>query len=379
MFWFNRFYLLLSLMFSLLIPFNFFLFQRKLPSAINGFHLDGIIITNKNKIEPVFENYNLTNLILGIYFIVGIILITRFFWNLYTIYIEIKNHEKKVINNRRVVLLTKSSLPHSFWSIIFINKEEFENGKISSELIAHEEAHLHQKHTLDVLLIEVLQLIFWFNPIFILYKKAIKLNHEFLADDVVNKQFNAVSDYQKLLLNFASNKRSIALASNINYLITKKRFIMMTKRKSMPIVVLKSVVVLNMFVFLFLVFTTKNLAQDKNSKLNVSGFEISYDTTSVKEPVYPGGMGAFYMFVGQNFKMPAEATKNKIETKILMQFMVEKDGSLSEFKTIKDAGYGLGEEAIRVLKLSPKWNPATQDGNPVRVLYSLPITIQSQK
>ena len=153
----------------------------------------------------------------------------------------------------------------------------------------------------------------------------------------------------------------------------------MTKRKSMPIVVLKSVVVLNMFVFLFLVFTTKNLAQDKNSKLNASGFEISYDTTSVKEPVYPGGMGAFYMCVGQNFKRPAEATKNKIETKILMQFMVEKDGSLSEFKIVKDAGYGLGEEAIRILKMSPKWIPGSENGQPVRVLYSLPITIQSQK
>ena len=77
--------------------------------------------------------------------------------------------------------------------------------------------------------------------------------------------------------------------------------------------------------------------------------------------------------------MPAEASKNKIEGKVLMEFMVEKDGSLSEFKIKKDLGYGLGAEAARVLKLSPKWNPGTQEGQPIRVMYALPITIQADK
>ena len=59
--------------------------------------------------------------------------------------------------------------------------------------------------------------------------------------------------------------------------------------------------------------------------------------------------------------------------------MVEKDGSLSEFKVVKDLGYGSADEAIRVLKLSPKWIPASENGKPVRVMYSLPITIQAEK
>ncbi len=77
--------------------------------------------------------------------------------------------------------------------------------------------------------------------------------------------------------------------------------------------------------------------------------------------------------------MPAEASKNNISGKAYMQFMVEKDGSLSEFKIVKDAGFGIGDEIIRVLKLSPNWLPGTQEGKPVRVMYNLPVTIQADK
>lgn len=104
------------------------------------------------------------------------------------------------------------------------------------------------------------------------------------------------------------------------------------------------------------------------------------ETTAVvndieRHPEFPGGILEFYKFIGKNFKSPAD----KIEGKILVEFMIEKDGSLSEFQVVKDLGFGLGDEAIRVLKLSPKWNPGIQNGQPVRVLYTLPITIQSSK
>jgi hypothetical protein len=77
--------------------------------------------------------------------------------------------------------------------------------------------------------------------------------------------------------------------------------------------------------------------------------------------------------------MPAEASKNKIDGKVLTSFSIEKDGTLSDFKIEKELGFGLGDEAIRVLKLSPKWIPASKDGEAVKVSYSLPISIQSEK
>lgn len=95
-------------------------------------------------------------------------------------------------------------------------------------------------------------------------------------------------------------------------------------------------------------------------------------TAVEKIPDFPGGMQAFYSFVAQNFTAP-EA--DGVNGKIYIQFVVEKDGSLSDIKSMRDIGHGTGEEAVRVLKFSPKWIPGEQDGKPVRVQYSLPISI----
>lgn len=95
-----------------------------------------------------------------------------------------------------------------------------------------------------------------------------------------------------------------------------------------------------------------------------------YNAVEVK-PDFPGGLQKFYDFVGKNYRAPEEDIKGKV----YVQFVVEKDGSLTDIKVMRDIGYGTGAEAIRVLKKSPKWKPGIQNGRPVRVLYSLPISI----
>ncbi len=376
MFRFNRAYLLLSILFSLIIPLQLFSIQTFFSTTIHTVQLDEIAIRTSKVLNTNKENYILPWVLAGLYFIVVLILSIRFGLNVFSFYKKIK-HNSQLINNEKVVLIQKPILPHSFWNTIFINKEEFENGKIPSEVFVHEKAHLQQKHTLDILFIEVLQILLWFNPLIILYKKAIKLNHEFLADEAVNNQFKSVSEYQKLLLNFVSNNKNIALASTINYSVTKKRLLMMTKKESTIKIILKVFTVGVVYSLTLFVFSNKTNAQEINSngpKINYSARQVNLE---IKKPEFPGGMEEFYKFVGQRFKISEEASKNKVEAKIFTQFMIEKDGSLSEFKIVKDAGYGLGDEAIRVLKLSPKWIPGSENGKPVRILYSLPITIQS--
>ena len=92
-------------------------------------------------------------------------------------------------------------------------------------------------------------------------------------------------------------------------------------------------------------------------------------------PEFPGGLQAFYEFIGKNYRIPR--VKN-LKGKVFVQFVIEKDGSLGEIKVMRDIGHGTGEEAVRVLKKSPKWTPGSQDGKPVRVLYSLPIAIDAK-
>lgn len=95
-----------------------------------------------------------------------------------------------------------------------------------------------------------------------------------------------------------------------------------------------------------------------------------YNAVEVK-PDFPGGLQKFYDFVGKNYRAPEE----DIRGKVYVQFVVEKDGSLTDIKVMRDIGYGTGAEAIRVLKKSPRWKPGIQNGRAVRVLYSLPISI----
>lgn len=108
------------------------------------------------------------------------------------------------------------------------------------------------------------------------------------------------------------------------------------------------------------------VVEEDNNIYNTAGIEV--------KPDFPGGLEKFYKFVGKNFQVPEE---EGLKGKIFVTFVVEKDGSLTDIKVIRDIGHGTGKEAIRVLKSCPKWNPGEQNGKKVRVLYSLPISIQS--
>jgi protein TonB len=94
------------------------------------------------------------------------------------------------------------------------------------------------------------------------------------------------------------------------------------------------------------------------------------------QPTFEGGMEAFYKFVGKNIEYPKQARRMGVEGKVFVQFVVDKDGGLNDIKVIKGIGAGCDEEAIRVLKESPKWKPGKQRGRPVKVRMSLPISFK---
>lgn len=105
-----------------------------------------------------------------------------------------------------------------------------------------------------------------------------------------------------------------------------------------------------------------------------------YSFTSLKNPpTYPGGFAELYKFLGANIKYPTEAKDNKIQGKVLVSFVVQKDGSLADIKVERKLGYGTDEEAVRVLKLSKSWDPGMLDGKPVKVKYNIPISFNLAK
>lgn len=113
-------------------------------------------------------------------------------------------------------------------------------------------------------------------------------------------------------------------------------------------------------------------AQNKDRKV--------YDFVSVQQqPAYPGGIAKFYAYIANEIKYPEEAEKNKTHGKVFLSFVVEKDGSLTDIAVIRGLSRETDIEAVRVFKKSPKWNPAMQDGKPVRVKYNMAINFDSAK
>jgi len=108
------------------------------------------------------------------------------------------------------------------------------------------------------------------------------------------------------------------------------------------------------------------VVEEDNTIYNTAGIEV--------KPDFPGGIDKFLAFVGKNYQAPDE---EGLKGKVYVTFVVEKDGSLTDIKVLRDIGYGTGKEAVRVLNKSPRWTPGEQNGKKVRCTFSLPISIQT--
>ena len=214
--------------------------------------------------------FTFENIIYGVYILVTTILLLRFLISLNALRKEIASGKKIKKGNYTLVLQEEKATAHSFWNYIFLNRNDFENGKIDEKIIRHEELHLKQKHSFDVVLIEFLLTVFWFNPAFYFYKKAMLTNHEFLADEHVLKYDGNIRSYQQLLLTELISEK-ILFTNQFNLSNTKKRIKMMTtpnNKKSK----FYSWLTLPLAAGLFFVFVEKVPAQkEENSSKNVKG------------------------------------------------------------------------------------------------------------
>lgn len=199
--------------------------------------------------------------LLSIYSLGVLFFSLQFFKNLYHIKNTIQHNPKQQTNRIIKVLLSLQIVPHTFFNYIFLNKQKFEANEIPSAVLLHEETHAKQKHSIDILVIEILQIVLWFNPLIYLFKKSIKLNHEFLADSAVLNNGLEKSDYQKILLAFSSNAAEPQLANAINYSSIKKRFTVMKKETSKKVSLIKSLLIIPIAAILLLGFSEKEILE----------------------------------------------------------------------------------------------------------------------
>jgi len=262
---FKRYFLLCTLIISLGIPSIVITeFVEIAPSSQSARVMNIDTPTETQPIVQVVDKLpiNWTLLLWTIYGIGVLVFGLRFIRHLLLIWSRVHNNPNLKHQFSIKVLLQESIPPHTFFNYIFLNKQKYEANNIPDVVLLHEETHAKQKHSLDVLFIELMQAVLWFNPIIQLYKKSIKLNHEFLADSSVLKKNENQLTYQNTLLAYLSNgsfhtNQSIGLTNAINYSSIKKRFIIMKKQTSKRGIVLRSILLLPLMATLLLGFSER--------------------------------------------------------------------------------------------------------------------------
>jgi protein TonB len=127
------------------------------------------------------------------------------------------------------------------------------------------------------------------------------------------------------------------------------------------------------FLFLAIAFFAVQMVSAQTSERFVNDNSYSPSSVDVK-PEFPGGIEKFYQFIWENYKI--SNSKELLARKIFVNFVIEKDGKLTNVKVLRDLGFNTGKEAVRVLMMSPKWIPAELNGEKVRCSYTLPIEIK---
>lgn len=279
---FKRFYLIGSLLAAFLIPLiTFTEYIEVQASAVSFLASEGTIVFTEE------QKSNIPFLLIGtlIIYSTGLFFFgMKFFRNLANLVSKIRKNPTLKNKNLFHVLLKTPTVPHTFLHYIFLNKTKFEKNEIPSEVIIHEEAHALQKHSLDILLIELLQVIFWFNPLLYFIKHSIKLNHEFLADRAVLNHGVEASHYQKILLAFSSSATTPPLANSINYSFIKKRFTVMKNQTSKRGLWLRSFILLPLLAMLIYGFSSREIIEKEiESNIAVADAKLLTNEFSNKE------------------------------------------------------------------------------------------------
>lgn len=331
---------------------------------------------------------------IGYLYLAGVVvLLVRLVVQAFSLYRLIVRMPEKEIKGVRVKCLNDPSGPFSFFGWIFMNPAAVKEDEIS-EILTHEMAHVKQHHSVDVLLAEMVSICCWMNPFAWLLKREVRLNLEFLADRKVMEAGFATKSYQYHLLGLAYNHK-YGLSNNFNFSHLKQRIIMMNKKKSNAAGHIKyALFVLPAFALLVAgnISCSQDASQTEDAKEEVvapvspEAKEAPADSTAKEEvfmvaeqmPEYPGGMKEMLKFLQENVKYPENAMKNNVQGRVIVQFVVEKDGTPTEFKVLRSVDPDLDAEALRVMKAMPKWKPGMQKGQVVRVKFTVPVSFKLQ-
>lgn len=306
-----------------------------------------------------------------------VVLSLRFATRLAGIVRLIRQSPKMRVRGIEIRCLARPDSPFSFFRAIFIHPASHADSELD-EILLHEETHARQIHSADVLIAELLTIFCWMNPVAWLFRREVRDNLEYLADRQVLSHGIDSCRYQYHLLGLAYPQAAANLYNNFNVLSLKNRIVMMNKQQTKGIGRAKYLVALPLAAALVAVNQVDALARVAEEPTTVVLQQDKVYKVVEYMPEFPGGMNSLLDYIAKNIKYPEEAQKKGINGRVILQFIVNTDGSLSDFKIIRGVDPQLDAEALRVVKSMPKWTPGKDKGKVVPVYYTVPISFGLQ-
>ena len=350
--------------------------------------------------------------------------------NVVRVWLLIQRCEQHPQTDGTVVCVSSDDVsPFSWLRYIVLSRSDYEANDAS--ILAHERGHIRQHHSLDLVLVDMLTALQWFNPAMWMLRQDLRAIHEYEADAAVLSQGINMRQYQYLLIQKAVSQCGYSVANGISHSTLKNRINMMLHKNSSRTSMLK-LLALAPIVGMTLALNAETVNdyvydepqtpqkqtvvkkgnQDKTVKVGAKTVEVkTIKPAQTKAPVkkaepkkevkdvkasvikneervfdvveempkFPGGDDALIKFLHESIKYPAEAEKAGKQGRVVVTFVVNKDGSVDNAKVVRSVDEKLDAEALRVVNAMPKWQPGKQRGQEVNVKFTLPVTFKLNK
>ena len=400
---FNRFALLGILLLSCIVP--FMEVTVKEPTEVHQQFLTFEELLLTVGVSPVEEAGNIMlvsdfiwrEMLLLVYLSGIVFFLIRTVWSLFRMLHLIR--DSRIVsreNGITIIAHRKNIAPFSWMKFVLISETDLlENG---TEILVHEVAHIRKRHSIDLLVADICIFFQWFNPASWLLKQELQNIHEYEADECVINQGIDAKKYQLLLIKKAVGTRLYSMANSFNHSSLKKRITMMLKEKSNPWARVKYLYVLPLAALAVSAFARPEVSAvaDELSSAKVNDLVASMKTNQVEtasvavkdtlmpdEPVFEvveqmpefpdGGMAGLMEYFKKNLRYPEEAKRAGTQGRVVVQFLINKNGAISDASVLRSVDRLLDAEAVRLVRSMPKWKPGMQKGKAVTVKYTVPV------
>ena len=436
----RRTYLMVSVLFSFIYPLfsieGWLKKQEPIMSAISSIQLDELVISPSGVRN--LGLFTVENVLWAVFGLVALFMTFHILIQFYTIVRRRLKGTKTSLMHIPIIRIDEKITPFSFFQWIFINPKLYSESE-TAVILEHELTHVRQFHSVDVIVAQIQKMFCWFNPAAWLLEREIRHNLEYLADNqVLNSGFEP-KKYQYHLLSLSYEPAESKLGNQFNVSPIKKRIKMMNSKKTKKSGLLKYALIIPIALVMLLMSTMQDMiAATKNSVLEQTPQEVIIPISSSKivqgkrtsvdsekkgiailklknlkkkesaeldeivvvgyssnekqdsendkkvfdvvevPPVFAGGEKAMFEYLSKNIRYPVEAQKQKIQGRVVVQFVVNDEGKVSNAKIVYSIDTYLDAEALRIINAMPDWTPGKQGGKNVSVRYVLPIQFKLQ-